>query len=157
VGEYAGGFTYNATTFTATWTLAAAGTFANADKLLLRLDDALVADANGNVLDGEWANPPETDPVTAGGSDSFPSGDGTAGGDFAFRLNVLPGDVNRSGTIFGNDVTLTRNAQGSTPGDGIYSIFRDVNGSATIFGNDVTLVRNRQGTTLPEATPVPIP
>jgi hypothetical protein len=157
VGEYAGGFTYNATTFTATWTLAAAGTFANADKLLVRLDDALVSDANGNALDGEWTNPPETDPVTAGGSDSFPSGDGTAGGDFAFRLNVLPGDVNRSGTIFGNDVTLTRNAQGSTPGDGIYSIFRDVNGSATIFGNDVTLVRNRQGTTLPEGTPVPLP
>jgi hypothetical protein len=155
VSEYAGSFTYNGTT--ATWTLAAAATFASADRLLVRLDDALVADANGNALDGEWINPPETDPATAGAGESFPSGNGSAGGDFAFRLNVLPGDVNRSGTIFGNDVTLTRNAQGSTPGDGIYSIFRDVNGSATIFGNDVTLVRNRQGTALPEGAPVPLP
>jgi hypothetical protein len=115
------------------------------------LDDGLIADANGNGLDGEWTNPA---PGDAGGADSFPSGDGNPGGDFAFRLNVLPGDVNRTGNIFGNDVTLTRNAQGSTPGDGIYSIFRDVNGSSTIFGNDVTLVRNRQGIELPTGEPV---
>jgi hypothetical protein len=155
VPEYAGSFTYNPATFTATWTLTA-GSFAN-DKLLLRLDDALVSDVNGNGLDGEWTNPPVGNP---GGSDSFPSGDGSAGGDFAFRLNVLPGDVNRSGgVISGTDVTQTRNAQGSPPGgDGsLYTIFKDVNGSASITGTDVTNVRNNQGLSLPAAEPTALP
>ncbi len=148
------GFTYDPVTFTATWTLAAS---IAADKLLLDLDaDAGgVTDANGNALDGEWTNP--TAPAN-GGADTFPSGDGIAGGDFHFRLNVLPGDVNRSGgSVLGSDVTLTRNAQNSTPGavNSLYTIFKDVNGSGSILGSDVTLVRNRQGSTLPAGEPVP--
>jgi hypothetical protein len=42
-------------------------------------------------------NPPETTLITGGGADTYPSGDGTAGGDFLFRINLLPGDVNRDG------------------------------------------------------------
>ncbi len=155
VAEYAGlAMTYNPSTFTATWTLPAGATFA-ADKLLLDLnaDAGGVSDANGNALDGEWTNPAAG---VAGGADTFPSGNGTAGGDFRFQLNVLPGDVNRSGgSVLGSDVTLTRNAQNSTPGapNSLYTIFKDVNGSGSILGSDVTLVRNRQGTSLPPAEP----
>ena len=73
------------------------------------------------------------------------------------RLNVLPGDANRSGgSVIGSDVTLVRNAQNSPPGGvgSLYTIFKDVNGSATIVGSDVTAVRNRQGLRLP-AEPEP--
>lgn len=145
-----GAFTYDPVTFTATWTLA--GSVAN-DKLLLNLDaDAGgVSDAAGNALDGEWTNPV----APAISADTFPSGDGTAGGDFRFRLNVLPGDVNRSGgSVLGSDVTLVRNNQNFAPGQAGYTIFRDVNGSGSILGSDVTLVRNRQGLSLPTGEPL---
>lgn len=153
--RHAGGFTYDPATLTATWTLAA-GVFA-ADKLLIELDDERIIDAGGNPLDGEWTNPQETTLVTAGGADVFPSGDGTPGGDFLFRVNVLPGDVNRDGAIVGNDVTSVRENQGFVPGGSGYTIFRDVTGDAAILGNDVTAVRGRQGITLPSGTPVVLP
>ncbi|MGB7159382.1 MAG: S8 family serine peptidase, partial [Tepidisphaeraceae bacterium] len=150
-GFAAATFSYDPVTFTATWTLAAP---VAADKLLLDLDAAAasgVTDAAGNALDGEWTNPI----APAVSADTYPSGDGTPGGDFRFRLNVLPGDVNRSGgAVVGSDVTLTRNAQNFTPGTGLYTIFKDVNGTGSILGSDVTLVRNRQGFTLPGGEPV---
>jgi hypothetical protein len=153
VAEYAGGFTYDAATFTATWTMTGGATFA-ADKLLLALDDTLITDGFAQPLDGEWTNPPETNPVTAGGAGTFPSGNGTAGGDFLFRFNVLPGDVNQDGQIVGNDVTSVRSNQGFVPGGAGYTIVRDMNGDAQIVGNDVTAVRSRQGIALPPGTPV---
>ncbi|EMB13874.1 protein containing Cadherin domain protein [Rhodopirellula europaea 6C] len=45
-------------------------------------------DAFGNPLDGEWTN--DVEPA------SGKSGNGIVGGDFEFRLNVLPGDVDKS-------------------------------------------------------------
>ncbi|HEV2292974.1 MAG TPA: S8 family serine peptidase [Tepidisphaeraceae bacterium] len=152
VAEYAGSFVYEPDTFTATWTLPT-GAFA-AEKLLVHLDDAMITDAGGNPLDGEWTNPPETNPVTAGGADTYPSGNGTPGGDFAMRLNVLPGDVTRDGEVVGNDVTSVRLNQGYLPGQSGYTIFRDVTGDGEIIGNDVTAVRFRQGIVLPAGTPV---
>ena len=149
-------FTYDQFTFTATWTIAAAA-FAN-DKILLDLDaDAGtgVTDINSNQLDGEWTNPATTPTPIPGGSDTFPSGNGTPGGDFRFRLNILPGDANRSGgSVIGSDVTLVRNNQNFSPGSAGYTVFRDVNGSATILGSDVTAVRNRQGLSLPAGEPM---
>jgi hypothetical protein len=69
-------------------------------------------------------------------------------------MNVLPGDVNRSGgSVTGSDVTLTRNAQNFSPGSSGYDIFKDVNGTASILGSDVTLVRNNQGKSLPVGEP----
>ena len=148
-------FTYDAATSTATWTLATTGIIN--DKVLLELDaDAAgVSDVAGSRLDGEWTNPV----APAVSADTYPSGDGTAGGDFLFRFNVLPGDVNRSGgSVIGSDVTLVRNNQNFSPGTGGYTIFRDVNGSASILGSDVTAVRNRQGLSLPAGEPsVPPP
>ena len=147
-------FTYDPASFTATWTLAAN---VRNDKLLLELSGAPngagVADRAGNSLDGEWTNP--VAPSASG--DAYPSGDGAAGGDFNFRLNVLPGDVNRSGgSVVGSDVTLVRNSQNFSPGSSGYSIFRDVNGSGSILGSDVTLVRNAQGTRVPAYEVVPL-
>jgi hypothetical protein len=143
-------FSYDPATFTATWTLATAGL--GPDKLLLDLDGdsaAGVTDAAGNRLDGEWT----------GAADVFPTGDGFANGDFRFNMNVLPGDVNRSGgTVNAGDVTQVRNRQFTdteTPGaaPNLYTVFHDVNGNGVINAQDVTLVRNRQFTELPAGEP----
>jgi hypothetical protein len=132
------GFSYDPTTFVATWTLAAP---IDDDKVLIDLSDS-VSNVNGS-LDGEFVN---------GGRD-FPSGDGVAGGRFRFEFHVLPGDVNRDGSVFGNDLVLVRNAQFTTPDLAAYSVFDDIDGSGTIFGNDVVLTRNRQFHTLPAGSP----
>lgn len=138
-------FTYDPATFTAAWTLS---TPILNDKLMLNLDGTTanrVVDIAGNGLDGEWLT----------GITAFPSGNGIAGGNFLFRMNVLPGDVNRSGaSVVGSDVTLVRNAQNFSPGTTGYSPFYDVNGNGQILGSDVTLVRNNQGLSLPTTEPV---
>ena len=141
------GFTYDAATFTATWKLAAPIT---ADKLLIDLDGDMggVTDIAGNLLDGEWEDTTST----------FPSGDAAAGGDFQFRFNILPGDVDRNGMTIINDLILVRNSLSQTPVDTGYSIFKDMDGSGQILINDMILVRNRLTTALPEGEPsVPEP
>ena len=118
-------FTYDPTTFSATWTLTTSA-IAN-DKIALNLSGVTDV-ATGTPLDA---------PARV-------------------RLNVLPGDANRSGgSVIGSDVTLVRNAQNSPPGgaNSLYTIFKDVNGSGSILGSDVTAVRNRQGLSLPAGEP----
>jgi hypothetical protein len=147
-----GAFAYDPATFTATWTLATAGV--PSDKLLLDLDGdpgTGVTDAAGNRLDGEWTTPA----ATSGGP--VLSGNGLPGGDFHFRLNVLPGDANRDGNVQANDATLVRNAQGASAGNATYLVHADVNGSGNVQGNDVTLVRNQLGKTLPATEPAAPP
>lgn len=118
----ASGFTYDASSFTATWNFATP--FANE-----RLQGTL-----NNVTSTQF-------------------GDAMATGTNTFLLDVLPGDVNRSGgSVTGSDVTLVRNAQNFSPGSSGYDIFKDVNGTGSILGSDVTLVRNRQGFSLPIGT-----
>jgi hypothetical protein len=51
---------------------------------------------NGGPLDENWT----------AGSIAFPSGDGLASGDFAFHLNVLPGDVDANNVVNNNDYVL---------------------------------------------------
>ena len=91
-------------------------------------------------------------------------GNGTAGGDFNFRLNVLPGDPARTARtlarfdgVLGTDVIKVRNAQFLTTTDATYSPFDDVNGSGNVSGVDVVAVRNRQFTGLPVGNPVAPP
>jgi hypothetical protein len=98
-----GGFSYDAATRTATWTL---DRFVPNDKLTLTLDGdpGGVTDTTGNLLDGEWTNP--VTPATSG--DSFPSGNGSAGGDFTFNLRVLPGDLTHDGLVSTADYNLLR-------------------------------------------------
>src|SRR5437867_2745059 len=132
-------FAYDAATSTATWTLPAS---LLPDKLLLQLPDTITSVATGEALDGEWTN----------GADSYNSGDGTAGGDFAFNLNVLPGDVNQSGAVNSTDTDDTRNRQNTSttvPGTApnTYSVLHDVNGSGSINALDTSGVRGQEGST----------
>jgi hypothetical protein len=86
---------YDAPTRTATWTLQAG--IPAADKLLLDLNGTaagLVVDPAGNALDGNWVD----------GADAYPSGDGSPGGDFEFRLNILPGDASGNGVVDVSDL-----------------------------------------------------
>lgn len=97
-------------------------------------DSAL--DLAGNALDGEWRN------AAAPGAfgDAFPSGDGSAGGDFGFRFDLNLGDTNLDGQIDLDDLNNVRNHFGESirsPGDA------DGDGDADI--DDLNEVRNRFG------------
>ncbi|HET6246261.1 MAG TPA: choice-of-anchor tandem repeat GloVer-containing protein [Tepidisphaeraceae bacterium] len=139
----ASAFSYNAATFTATWTFASAF---GPDKLLLNLASAgsnAVTDASGNALDGEFTN----------GASSFPSGNGAAGGDFNFNVNILPGDVDGNGSVSIVDTIATRNRQFTAPGSANYLPAFDVDGNGSISIIDTIDVRNRQFTALPAGIP----
>jgi len=82
------GFSYNPTTFTATWAFAAPLPI---NQYLITLRDS-ITDPMGAALDGEWINPANHDAQNAAISE-FPSGNGQPGGDFAFAMTILPGDL----------------------------------------------------------------
>jgi uncharacterized protein YjiK len=119
-------FSYDNTTFTAKWTLAAPIV---SDQVEIQLDADSVFDAASPLvkLDGDWTNPIRL--VAAGGdpvADTFPSGNGTAGEDFVFYVTVMP-DFNRDmiadftdlGIILNNyDMSGMTHAQGDITGDG---------------------------------------
>jgi hypothetical protein len=146
-------FAYDPETHAATWTLERP---LQRDKVLLDLDGdpggtgapaGAVAGAGG-VLDGEWAN----------GAGAFPSGDGQSGGDFEFRLNVLPGDADRGGRVNAVDLyqvrqrlysSLTRPGAAAYP----YSVFHDLNGDGRIDSRDLLVVRRNYLQSLPAAEP----
>ncbi len=143
------GFTYHAPSHTATWTLAAN---LPADKLLLSLDSgpAGIRDAAGNALDGEWDNPTSTSDRS---SDTFPSGNGLAGGDFHFRLNVLPGDTNGNQRVQLTDVAQTLAKIGVKTTSSRYNPRNDVDGSGTITTSDMLAVLVRVTDALPRRDP----
>lgn len=137
------GFSYDSTTNTATYRL---GQNLPKDKLLLILDDNVNSNPAGIPLDGEP--------------------DGTPGGNFTYRINVLPGDVDRNLAVTGApvvsapDLVLTRNRVGLgalRPGSDptIYASrpFTDVNGDGIVNAIDLAAVRNRTGTVLPSGQP----
>jgi hypothetical protein len=137
----AGTFMYSSGTRTATWTLPSALTL---DKLLLVLGDGAVVNHNQTPLDGEWEDGVDTE-----------SGDGIAGGEFQFRLNLLPGDVDQNGFVSGGDIGEVRLARSHiatiTPG---FNPTRDVNGSGVVNGGDIGDVRIRRSHLLPIGEPV---
>ena len=143
VKEYAAtDFRYDPRDRAATWTLAASiGT----DRLTLDLDGdsagAVVGAATGVRLDGEWAD----------AADAFPSGDGAAGGDFRFRINVLRGDANRNGVVDPTDLLNVRRALGATPASSNYSPFADLDGNGRVNVIDFLLARSNQRRRLPVA------
>jgi hypothetical protein len=134
-------FAYEPATKTGTWTLST--TIVN-DKIRLFLDDALVAN-----LDGEWAD----------GADAYPSGNGTPGGDFSFSFHVLRGDANQDGQVSALDLgqlksRLNRNAttnQGS--GSTGYNVFADLNADGQINAQDLGIAKLRLNTRLPTGEP----
>lgn len=106
------------------------------DILLVSLTDSL-RDAGGNPLDGEW-----TDAV------SLLSGNGSNGGSFNFRVDMLPGDVNDSDGVNYTDVfqALAQFGELTTPE---LSRF-DVTGNGAINYTDVFAALNQFGDILPE-------
>ena len=142
-----GTFSYDPTTFTATWTLPQP---IGPDKLMLALNadgSGPVQDVAGNHLDGEWTNPAST---TATGGSVYPSGNGTAGGNFDFRFNMLPGDANQDGVVDVSDlgtigVQWQQTGQGWTQGD--------FNGDGQVDVTDLGVVGANWQKTLPSGNP----
>ena len=127
-------FSYNNATHTATWTLA--NTIGD-DRLSLDLKSTgpnSVTDLSGNSLDGEWIN----------GSSVYPSGNGTAGGDFNFTFTVLPGDANQDGIVNGQDIVEITSHWLQADG-----LLGDVNGDGIVNGQDITAIASRWFNTLP--------
>jgi hypothetical protein len=119
------GFSYNSVTHTGTWTVAGSiGT----DRLHVDLKStgaSAVTDAIGTGLDGEWTD----------GTSSYPSGNGTAGGDFNFHFNVLPGDVTQNGIVNGLDINLI-----ATNWLHVGRVMGDSNGDDIINGLDINTI-----------------
>ncbi|HEY1603438.1 MAG TPA: proprotein convertase P-domain-containing protein [Pirellulales bacterium] len=135
VANYAfNGFSYNNSTHTATWTLASP---IGADRLQLNLAStgaAAVKDNAGNSLDGEWTS----------AASSYPSGNGTPGGDFHFGFNVLPADLNQDGVVNGLDINQIASHWLATGG-----LLGDVNGDAVVNGLDINAIASQWLTSLP--------
>lgn len=90
----------------------------------------IVDEAATTVLDGEW--------TTSSSTFAPGSGDGTAGGTFNFRFNVLVGDVNASGGVNGSDRTATVAQLFKTMTTANFRA--NIDGSGSITGSDVTPV-----------------
>jgi hypothetical protein len=132
-------FTYNPSNHTAVWTFSQP---IGADRILLSLDDA-VRDRAGNSLDGEWQ----------GTSDLMPSGNGVEGGDFTYRLNVLPGDLDHDGAVNLFDLAYVQSHLGTTAHTLGYDAFADLDGSGTTTTVDRTAVLNHLFQSLPTGEP----
>jgi hypothetical protein len=140
VGLAPGGFNYDAATRTATWTF---NQPFGVDKFLVELSDS-ATDTLGASLDGEWTNAVST----------F-SGNGTAGGDFRFRFNVLPGDVDGSGQVTAADVRANLTAQFRGVGHPQFNPRHDVDSNGHVNATDLVLVRNLSTISLPPGEPTP--
>jgi hypothetical protein len=135
-------FHYDPRACLATWTLSN-----DIDKDRLRLD----LDANGinpirdldlNILDGDWTN-----------NVSTVSGNGTAGGDFEFNLNVLPTDVNNTANVTYHDYVHIRQLDGKSTTSPGYIAKRDIDGSGTINSTDWQEALDRASEALPNGSP----
>ena len=136
-------FAYDAATHTATWTSAKP---IGADRITLdtlSIAQAITSRDGSMVLDGDWRD----------GADAFPSGDGVPGEAFTMKLNVLPGDADRNGTVGALDAGGIRRRLGATAAAGSerYSPFYDLDGDGRIGALDFLAYRRRRFTTLPPA------
>ncbi len=135
----ANGYSYDAATRTARWTLA---TPLTRGRYLLHLESAMIADGGGASLDAEWLTSADTYGT---------SGDGQAGGDLNFRFNYLPGDVTRNGQTNPGDVNALRSRGTIIPNATNY--WMDVTGNNQINPGDVNFVRSLGTITLPASAP----
>ena len=108
------------------------------DALRLSILDTLT-DAAGNRLDGEW---------TDGSSAS--SGNGNSTGQFNFRIDVLPGDVNDSNGVNSTDLLATHGMNG-TVNSKIADAYFDINGNGSVNSTDLLLAYSLNGSVLPAA------
>lgn len=129
-----GGFVYDAATFVATWLFEAPLPL---NKYLISLSSA-ITDLLGAPLDGDWVD----------GVSAFGSGDGQPGGDFNFRINVLPGDIDNSQSVTFGELGQMRLAVGQSTASPGYNYRYDVDGSGSITFAEVARVRARTGSGL---------
>lgn len=137
-------FEYDPRSFTATWTLSAA---LPKNSYRFEIDgDGMspVRDLAGNALDGEWTT----------STTSYPSGNGTSGGDFAFDFRVLPGDFNQSTSVDTWDYFASTSRNGLTTSSSSYSPFADIDGSGSHTTADSTNIQGRIGNGYPVGSPV---
>jgi hypothetical protein len=118
----------------ATWTFDAP--FA-ADQYLVKLGAG--PGASLNWLDGEWHNPASLT-TSYNSAYDFPSGDGTAGGDFEFVFNILPGDFNHDLGVGFADYLIWKAAAPALPGQATHAE-GDSNGDGAIGFADYILWR----------------
>ncbi len=107
------------------------------DSLVLSLLDT-ITDAAGNLLDGEWSN-----------GSSTTSGNGTAGGRFDFRLDVLPGDINNNGGVNTADLFDGYDMVGTVVGN-VSQAYFDVNGNGGVNTGDLFDAYDWIGRILPQ-------
>ena len=130
-------FSYDSSTFTATWTLSKP---IGADRITLDLQSTgahAVTDKAGNALDGEWVN----------GVSTYPSGNGVAGGDFNFEFNVLPGDIAHAGIV-----QCTGHCRHASSWQKTGFQLGDINGDGVVNGQDLAQVSANWQGTLPAIT-----
>ncbi len=154
VGSYSvSGFSYNPSDHVATWSLSAV---IGPDKLYIALPGSgatPVTDVAGNALDGEWTNPTSYSQV--GATSAFPSGNGVAGGDFAFRFDVLPGDSTGGslGKVNVADINQTK-SRSSLP-ETTSSYRSDFDGNNLVNVADIAYVKSKSSIySLPVDPPV---
>ena len=135
-------FRYDASTRTAVWQTAMPIGRGN---LEFALSDTAVRDVAGNLLDGEWDNPLN---AADADSDDMPSGDGAAGGDFAFSARTLAADINGDGSVSIADFARLRSAFGANAGAGGFDLFADLNGDGQTSIADFATLRSEFGETL---------
>lgn len=116
--------------------------FANlaSGRYLATLGSDAIVNVDGSPLDGEW--------TTNASTFASGSGNGAAGGAFAFQFTVLVGDASQSlaGTVSTADQTYVRQRIGNTP---TATTFRaDINGSNLINTIDVNLLKTKLGSTV---------
>ena len=135
-------FHYDPPTQWATWTLS---TPITSDRVQLDLNSHGTQPALNyywTALDGEWIN-----------NVSTKSGDGTAGGDFEFILNVQVADVNKSGNVSSADYDQIFQRAGSSTATAGYSPKYDVDGNGLIDSNDAQVAIDHFFESLPTGSP----
>jgi hypothetical protein len=123
-------FSYDAATATATWQFADLP--AN-DMYLMMLSD-MVTDGQCYRLDGEWLNPGS---VATGETNQFPSGDGHAGGNFAFLFTLLAGDATLNNTVSYDDYVILAMNYGALVSMGFTDA--DFNGDGAVTFTDLQI------------------
>ena len=118
-------FSYNSSTYTATWVLSGS---VDSDRILLDLD--------GDGLD----------PVTDSSGTSM-------GYDFHKSISVMPGDVGKNGNTSGSDYVSIAQKIGASIGDSDYNVLYDLNGDGQINNSDLSVVGTHIGDSLPSGLP----
>jgi hypothetical protein len=136
-------FKYDPQSRVAVWTLASPVFI---DRLQIDLDaDGAdpVRNLDGVALDGNWLN----------GVSVYAGSGSTPGVDFQFTFNVLPADINNSGTITTFDYRYVYQSRGNDTDDPGYIVFRDIDGDGDIDSVDWQVPVSLLNQALPSGTP----